>query len=210
VFDDAIRHPLYARFYARAAQAEDRKGVAEHRSELVAGLAGRVLELGAGTGLSFRHYPPEVERLLAVEPEPTMRAKAAEAVREAACDVELVDGTADALPAAAGSLDAAVVSQVLCSVPDQARALAELRRVLRPGGELRFYEHVRAPAGSGRRVQRALDATVWPPLMGGCHLARDTEAAIAAAGFEIAAIRRFRFGAPPAAPHILGTATAPG
>ena len=207
---DKIRHPLYARFYARLAQAEDRKGVAEHRRDLVAGLTGRVLELGAGTGLSFRHYPPEVERLLAVEPEPTMRANAAEAAREAACDVEIVDGTADALPAAAGSLDAAVVSQVLCSVPDQARALAELRRVLRPGGELRFYEHVRAPTGAGRHAQRALDATLWPPLMGGCHLARDTEAAIAAAGFEIAAIRRFRFGAPPAAPHILGTATAPG
>ena len=205
---DAVRHPLYARFYARLAEVEDRAGVAEHRRDLVAGLRGRVLELGAGTGLSFRHYPPEVEQLVAVEPEPTMRAKAAQAAGEIALDVQLVDGTADALPAPAASVDAAVVSQVLCSVPDQARALAELRRVLRPGGELRFYEHVRSPSEAGRLVQRALDATVWPPLMGGCHLARDTAAAIAAAGFELRELRRFRFGATPAAPHILGAAIA--
>jgi ubiquinone/menaquinone biosynthesis C-methylase UbiE len=201
-----VRHPLYARFYARLAPAEDRAGVAEHRRELVAGLRGRVLELGAGTGLSFRHYPPEVERLIAVEPEPTMRAKAQEAARGLALDVQLVDGTADALPAADASVDAAVVSQVLCSVPDQARALAELRRVLRPGGELRFYEHVVADGSWGRRAQRALDATVWPRLMGGCHLTRDTAAAIAAAGFEMRAVRRLTFGLSPAAPHILGAA----
>ena len=119
-----------------------------------------------------------------------------------------MDGTADALPVPDASVDAAVVSQVLCSVPDQASALAELRRVLRPGGELRFYEHVLL-APQAARVQRALDATVWPHPVGNCHLSRDTAAAIAAAGFEVRELRRFRFGPPPAAPHILGAATAP-
>jgi SAM-dependent methyltransferase len=206
---DAVRHPVFARFYAWLAPLEDRAGVAEHRRDLVAGLRGRVLELGVGTGLSFAHYPAAVDRLVAVEPEPTMRANAAKAAHAVALDVELVDGTADALPAPDASVDAAVVSQVLCSVPDQARALAELRRVLRPGGELRFYEHVLSPGAPGRRVQRALDATLWPRAMGGCHLGRDTAAAVAAAGFEVRALRRFRVGATPAAPHVLGVATAP-
>lgn len=206
---DAVCHPLFARFYAWLAPIEDRLGVEERRRELVAGLRGRVLELGVGTGLSFRHYPPEVEQLVAVEPEPTMRANAAKAMREVALDVQLLDGTADALPVGDASVDAAVISQVLCSVPDQARALAELLRVLRPGGELRFYEHVLSPNEAGRRVQRALDATVWPRALGNCHLARDTAAAIAAAGFEVSELRRFRIGPTPAGPHILGTATAP-
>jgi ubiquinone/menaquinone biosynthesis C-methylase UbiE len=206
---DEIRHPLYARFYALLAPMEDRAGVAEHRRDLVAGLRGRVLEVGVGPGLSFAHYPAEVEQLIAVEPEPTMRSLAAKAAADVPLDVQLVAGTADALPAADGSVDAAVVSQVLCSVPDQARALAELRRVLRPGGELRFYEHVLSPQEPGRKLQHALDATVWPRMMGGCRLSRDTAAAIAAAGFDVRQLRRFRIGASPAAPHILGAAVAP-
>lgn len=207
---DEIRHPLFARFYALLAPVEDRAGVAEHRRDLVRGLRGRVLELGVGTGLSFRHYPAEVEQLVAVEPEPTMRANAAKAAAEVPLDVQLVAGTADALPAEDDSIDAAVVSQVLCSVPDQARALAELRRVLHPGGELRFYEHVLSPVAAGRKLQRVLDATVWPRTMGGCHLSRDTAAAIAAAGFELRELRRFRIGPSPAAPHIIGAATVSG
>jgi ubiquinone/menaquinone biosynthesis C-methylase UbiE len=204
---DTVRHPIFARVYARLAPLEDRAaGVAEHRRRLVAGLRGSVLELGAGTGLSFRHYPAGVERLVAVEPEPTMREHAARTAREVDVAVELVDGTADALPVPDASVDAAVVSQVLCSVPDQARALAELRRVLRPGGELRFYEHVVSPRAPGRRLQRALDATVWPRVMGGCHLSRDTVAAVRDAGFAMRDGRRFRVGS---GPYVLGTAIAP-
>jgi ubiquinone/menaquinone biosynthesis C-methylase UbiE len=134
---------------------------------------------------------------------------AQKAVLDVALDVQLLDGTADALPVDDASVDAAVVSQVLCSVTDQASALAELRRVLRPGGELRFYEHVLAPNEAGRRVQRALDATVWPRALGNCHLSRDTAAAITAAGFELRELRRFRIGPTPAAPHMLGVAVAP-
>lgn len=206
---DPVRHPLFARFYAWLAPIEDRAGVAEHRRDLVHGLRGRVLEVGVGTGLSFRHYPSAVEQLVAVEPEPTMRANAAKAAASVVLDVQLLDGTADALPVPDASVDAVVLSQVLCSVPSQARALAEVRRVLRPGGELRFYEHVLAPTEAGRRVQRALDATVWPPTMGGCHLARDTPSAISTAGFDVRELRRFRVGPTPAAPHVLGMATSP-
>jgi ubiquinone/menaquinone biosynthesis C-methylase UbiE len=103
-----------------------------------------------------------------------------------------------------------VVAGVLCSVPDQARALAELRRVLRPGGELRFHEHVAARGRGLAALQRVLDATVWPRMNGGCHLTRDTEAAILAAGFELQRRERFSFCptlfAAPAAPRVLGIA----
>jgi ubiquinone/menaquinone biosynthesis C-methylase UbiE len=126
----------------------------------------------------------------------------------------VVDGWAEALPAADGTFDAAVTALVLCSVPDQATALAELHRVLRPGGELRFLEHVAADRpGAMRRVQRIADATLWPPLFGGCHTARDTAAAIAAAGFVVEDLTSFSFPpngpAGPASPHIRGRAAKP-
>ena len=100
---------------------------------------------------------------------------------------------------------------MLCSVPDQARALAELRRVLRPAGELRFYEHVVASSRSGARAQRVADATFWPHIAGGCHMARDTRVAITAAGFEVMSYQRVHFEGrlPDALPHVLGTARAP-
>ena len=124
----------------------------------------------------------------------------------------VVDGSADALPAPDASMDAAVASLVLCSVPDQARALAELHRVLRPGGELRFFEHVRADIVGLARVQRLADL-LWPTLVGGCHTSRDTLAAITTAGFEVTSLQRFRFPESrlpqPAAPHVLGVAHRP-
>jgi ubiquinone/menaquinone biosynthesis C-methylase UbiE len=207
-------HPLFARLYLRIGPAMDRAGAADHRKALVAGLSGRVVEIGAGNGLMFAHYPPEVTEVLAVEPEPTLRAAALEAARAAPVQIKVVDGVAENLPAGDGEFDAAVAALVLCSVPDQAVALAELRRVLRPGGQLRFYEHVAAPNPSTLlRVQRFLDATVWPRLAAGCHTSRDTTAAIAAAGFTLEDVHRFRFpetGLPgPAAPHVRGSATSP-
>ncbi|GAA3152746.1 class I SAM-dependent methyltransferase [Kribbella aluminosa] len=187
--------------------------MAEHRGRLLTGLAGRVLEVGCGDGGNFAHYPAEVTEVIGVEPEPYLRTKAAERSREVDVPVTVVDGPAEQLPVDDGSFDAVVVSLVLCSVADPGQALKEAYRVLRPGGELRFYEHVAAPAG-GRlaRVQWAADATLWPVLMGGCHVARDAAAAISAAGFVIEEIDRFDFppGQPsPASPHILGRATRP-
>jgi ubiquinone/menaquinone biosynthesis C-methylase UbiE len=124
-----------------------------------------------------------------------------------------VSAVIDHLPAGDASMDGAVVAGVLCSVPDPERALAELARVVRPGGELRFYEHVAAANPVGARVQRLLGATVWPRMMGGCHPARDTEGAIVAAGFAVEECDRFTFWPTslslPVAPRILGRARRP-
>jgi SAM-dependent methyltransferase len=120
----------------------------------------------------------------------------------------VVDGSGP-LPFADASFDAVVVSLVLCSVPNQASALAEIRRVLRPGGELRVFEHVIADHPVGRAVLRGAQATFWPRLCGNCHPARDTSAAIRAAGFETEALRRFTLrpgGLSPPMPVIVGRA----
>jgi ubiquinone/menaquinone biosynthesis C-methylase UbiE len=208
-----VSHPVFARLYAWASPRMERSGFGERRDQLLAGLAGRVIEVGAGNGLNFTHYPPEVTRVMAVEPEPHLRAIAEAEAAKAAAPIEVVDGTADRLPADDTSFDAAVASLVLCSVPDVPAALAEIRRVLRPGGQLRFFEHVRADTPGLARVQRILDATVWPTLGGGCHSHRDTRAAIEAAGFTIDAIERLRIPdtriPTHTSPHILGVATAP-
>ena len=205
-----IPRPRFARMYLSAAPRAEQRGATEHRQRLLAGLSGVVVEVGAGHGLNFAHYPAEVTEVLAVEPEPTLRAEAERAAEDADVPVRLLPGIADELPLADASANAAVASLVLCSVPDQAGALAELRRVLRPGGELRFYEHV-IPRCQPKRlmVQIADHSRIWPTIAGGCHPARDTTAAIEAAGFEIEEIDRFRFAAQrfePSIPHILGRA----
>lgn len=205
----AVHHPIFARMYALISRKMEKKGVAEHRDEMLAGLEGRVVEVGAGNGLNFGHYPATVTEVVAVEPEPYLRSRAEEAARQARVPVTIVDGVAERLPADDGSFDAAVASLVLCSVPDQSRALAEIARVLRRGGELRFYEHVVANDNPRMAsVQRWLDdRNIWPRMAGGCHAARDTAAAIEHAGFTIERCRRFPFAAGPVAvPHIIGVA----
>jgi ubiquinone/menaquinone biosynthesis C-methylase UbiE len=207
---DAVHHPLFARAYAWLAKKEDEAGNYDNRRELLTGLHGRVLEIGAGTGSNFPHYPATVTEVVAVEPEPYLRRKAEDAAAAAPVPVRVVDGLADALPVEDESVDAGVVSLVLCSVPDQAAALAELHRAIKPGGELRFFEHVVSNRASRRRVQRFLDKTFYPHVAGGCHLTRDTRAAIDRAGFIVQRSRRFpfpnnRFGIP----HILGSARRP-
>jgi SAM-dependent methyltransferase len=203
--------PLFARCLARSAAISERKGAAEHRRRLLTGLEGRVVDVGAGSGVTFAHYPPGVTELVAVEPEPNLRALAEAAARDAPVPVRVVPGLANALPLAEGSMDAGVAAGLLCSVADPAAALAELRRVIRPGGELRFYEHVQSRRPRAALLQRGLDASgVWRRAMGGCHTARRTEAAIAAAGFRIEAVERFSFRPTlldtPVAPKVLGRA----
>jgi ubiquinone/menaquinone biosynthesis C-methylase UbiE len=187
----AVRHPLFARFYSRlVVPMIARSGGDDLRRRNLAGLSGTVVEVGAGEGANFGFYPDSVSRVVAVEPEAHLRALAASRADER---VELRDTLAQQLPVGDGEADAVVFSLVLCSV-DQPSALAEARRVLRPGGELRFLEHVQAPEpGAARRLQALLDATVWPRLFGGCHCGRDTAGAIEAAGFTFTALERFRF-----------------
>ncbi|MBB6171569.1 SAM-dependent methyltransferase [Nocardiopsis mwathae] len=180
-----LRHPVFARIWPRLRVGMDRGGMAERRRDLLAGLAGRVIEVGAGDGADFAHYPPEVTGVLAVEPEPRLRALARAAARTAPVPVRVTGGIAEALPAAEGSFDAAVASHVLCSVRDEAAAAAELHRVLRPGGRLRFLGHVGAAAPAARAVEWLLDATFWPRLCAGCHLGRTTLDTLRRAGFRL-------------------------
>jgi ubiquinone/menaquinone biosynthesis C-methylase UbiE len=202
----AVHHPVFARCYARVGHLMDAE-IGEHRRRLLAGLRGRVLEVGAGNGLNFPYYPATVGEVLAVEPEPYLRRLALIAARRAPVPVRVVAGTAEALPAPDRAVDAVVASLVLCSVADLDRALAEARRVLRPGGRLRFYEHVRATDPRLARWQDRLERP-WGWLVGGCHPNRDTVAAITAAGLQLVQLDRFDLPAMPplARPHVLGVA----
>jgi ubiquinone/menaquinone biosynthesis C-methylase UbiE len=202
-----VEHPLFARI---AAFLASREGDVErdYRRETLARLSGRVIEIGSGSGPNFPHYPDAVTELVSVEPEPNLRAMAIEAAQASGRPITVVDAVADALPFPDGHFDAAVAVLVLCSVPDQAAALAELHRVLRPGGELRFYEHVIGTSKRLATVQRTL-APGLAKVFGGCRADRDTGAAIEAAGFRLETYRRFLVRTvmdAPAAPRILGVA----
>jgi ubiquinone/menaquinone biosynthesis C-methylase UbiE len=207
-----VRHPVFARVLDRVSEREERLGQAEHREAMLHGVSGRVLELGAGNGINFRHYPPSVSEVVAVEPEPYLRERAEEAARSAAISITVVDALGGALPFEDGSFDAAVASLVLCTVPDQREVLSDLFRVVRPGGELRFYEHVRAADPRRARLQDAI-TPVWRRLGGGCHPNRDTGAAIEAAGFSVESCQTVIFTpcflCAPAARRIIGTARRP-
>lgn len=206
-----FQHPRFARMYERISAESEQRGTAERRDETLAGLAGRVIEVGAGNGLNFAHYPEMVTEVVAVEPEDRLRALAERAAATAPVPIRVVAGHAGALPAEDGTFDAAVASLVLCSVADVPAALAEIRRVLRPGGELRFFEHVRS-ANPVLGLLQDVVTPVWSRAGGGCHLNRDTAEAIRAAGFQIEPLHRFSYAplrfVPPHA-HILGRARTP-
>ncbi|MFF7643884.1 methyltransferase domain-containing protein [Streptomyces canus] len=203
-----LQHPRFARQYLKIAAGADRRGAAEHRRRLLDGLTGRVLEVGAGQGRNFRHYPDSVNEVVALEPDDTLRTAAEQAAASAPVRVTVVAGEAGQLPGKDSAFDAVIASLVLCSVGDPPAALAETARVLRPGGQLRFYEHVRSPRPWAARLEDAI-TPLWRRAAGGCHPNRDTEAAIRAAGFTIEQIDRFGFSFAALAPntlHILGTA----
>jgi ubiquinone/menaquinone biosynthesis C-methylase UbiE len=204
-----LQHPRFARAYARAVGRMNGRGATEHRRRILAGLHGSVIEIGAGDGSAFRLYPLAVTRILALEPDDYLRSLALKRAATSAVPVTVVPAAAEHIPADDGSADAVVASLVLCSVADQAAALAEIRRVLRPGGILAYYEHVRSERPVLAAVEDLL-TPAWQRLAGGCHPNRDTLAAIAAAGFTIQENQRFGFAVQSLAPpvdHILGHAT---
>ena len=196
-------HPVFARAYERISTALNRAGEVDHRRELAAGATGRVLEPGAGNGLNFEQY--QGVEVVAMEPEPTMLRLAAERASRDGVPIRLVRGVAEDLPFPDRSFDTVVASLVLCSVADPANVLEEFRRVLRPGGTVRFLEHVRSESRSWAAVQDTMSVP-WSWFAGGCHPNRDTIAALQRAGFRVEG-KRFPFGPPsPCRPHVLGVA----
>lgn len=207
----ALRFPGKASFgpaFARVGPVMDRRGAAEYRRRLVASASGTVLEIGAGYGATFPGYPDAVTRVIALEPDPHLRRAAESAAADSRVPIVVREGVAEHLPLGDGSIDTVVASLVLCSVTDQAAALREVRRVLRPGGRLLYYEHVRSAHASVAVLQDLL-TPCWAFTAGGCHPNRDTESAISAAGFVLRRTERFSFsilpGVPPVA-HVLGVA----
>ncbi|AKP57461.1 class I SAM-dependent methyltransferase [Mycobacteroides abscessus] len=159
--------------------------IKELRAENLRGLTGHVLEVGAGIGSNFLLYPNTVTAVTALEPESRLRPQAEDAAAGAAIPVTVTAGVFEDLAVTGEDrFDAVVCSLVLCSVGDPDRAAAQAFEVLKPGGEVRFFEHV-AHDGALGLVQRAVDATFWPKLFGNCHTHRDTLAAIERAGFTI-------------------------
>lgn len=153
---------------------------------------GTVLEIGAGVGANFDYIPPGT-RVVAIEPNEAMHPRLIQRARERGIDLELVGAPAERLPVPDDSVDTVICSLVLCTVPDPAAAVSEIRRALRPGGTFRFVEHVAAHPVSPRRwIQTAINRP-WSWLFEGCQLCRDTGALIAAAGFAAVEVRRSRF-----------------
>lgn len=208
---EQLQHPRFAKRWLRMGAGLERSGVAALREQTIAGLSGRIIEIGCGDGRTFSHYPDGVAEVIAVEPDQTLRTVAERAAAVAPVPVTVVAGHADELPGADGSYDAAVATLVLCSVPDLGTALTEIRRVLRLGGQLRLLEHVRAQNRLGARFQDLI-SPISARLDAGCRQGRDTAAALTEAGFTISALDRFSFpDIPliPGQPMILGTAVLP-
>jgi SAM-dependent methyltransferase len=183
---DATWGRAFSAAYDRGFKGAEDAGLREMRRELLAQARGRVLELGAGTGLNLDHYPQTIESLTMVEPDPHMtkqlRQKLADAGKSA--EVSVVEAPGEALPFPDGSFDTVVVTLVLCTVPDQAATLAEIKRALAPGGRLLFLEHVRAHDDGLAKWQDRLEGP-WKFLADGCRCNRDTVAAIEASGLQL-------------------------
>lgn len=182
---------LSARLYDTVLATAERRALRDWRRQLITGVGGTVLEIGAGTGANLPAYGRQVERLLLLEPDPTMRRRVrGRAAAAGRGDALVMAGSAARLPLRDASVDAVVSTLVLCSVGPPERALAEIRRVLRPDGELHLIEHVAAEPGTRvRGVQQAL-SPVWSRVAGGCSLIRPTRELLASAGFDVTAVHQ--------------------
>lgn len=190
-----VKAPSQAALYESVMEGADAAGLADQRAELARGLEGHVLEIGSGTGRMFRFYDERVD-LVAVEPDDAFRELARAAAETARCRVEQVPGAAEELPFPDGSFDAAVAGLVLCSVDDPVAVLRELRRVLRPGSELRLLEHVISDRPIAAALMRAADP-LWLVLNGqGCRMSRNPVPALEAAGFHVSSTTPFQIFAP--------------
>lgn len=188
---------IFAAVYDPINRGAEHGWLGRRRDALLGDLAGEVLEIGAGTGSNLPHYRA-ASRVVACEPLAPMRARLAAKLPEATVPVEVCSAPAEELPFPDASFDAVVATLVLCTVRDVGRALAEVRRVLRPTGELRFLEHGGAQPGSRGAWQRRLDP-IWSRVGQGCHLTRDARANVEAAGFTITRFEEFE----PRVPDIL-------
>ena len=200
----------FSALYDRCFKASEEAGLRDMRRDLLAGARGRVLELGAGTGLNLDLYPDSVQDLTLTEPDPHMikqlRKKATESSRRA----EVVEAGAERLPFEDDSFDTVVVTLVLCTVPDPRAALEEIKRVLEPDGQFLFLEHVRSPEPGLAKWQDRFEKP-WRFLGDGCHCNRDTVSAISAAGFQLGDIEQPEFPkvVPIVKPMAKGSARAP-
>jgi ubiquinone/menaquinone biosynthesis C-methylase UbiE len=177
-----------------------------HRRRLVENARGEVLEVGAGTGFNFPYYR-EANRVVALEPEEAMRRRSLKRAPKAAVPIEVMPGDGERLPFPDASFDTIVFALVLCTIRHPERSLAEARRVLRPDGEIRFYEHVRSRKDSESRWQDRLDRP-WSAFNRGCHANRDTLATMEAAGLRFKELEQFDLAGAPGIckAHILGKA----
>lgn len=190
---------LFARFYDRGIAASEKGGLAVRRATLLAGACGRVLELGAGTGLNLGHYPPDVRELVLTEPEEPMLRRLAPRAATSTPRASVVCAAAEQLPFAGASFDTVVCTLTLCTVHDVPATLAEVRRVLVPGGRLLFLEHVRAESERDARMQDRI-TPLWRRIGHGCHPNRATVAAIEDAAFVLEHVERGSF---PQAPRLV-------
>jgi ubiquinone/menaquinone biosynthesis C-methylase UbiE len=180
---------LFASMYDRMTAAVENAGLRAHRERLLGGARGRVLEIGAGTGHNLPFYPERVEAITVTEPEAPMARRLAQKIREQPRAIELVQAPAEQLPLGDAQFDTVVSTLVLCTVVDQARALRELRRVLKPGGRLLFIEHVRSDDAGLAKWQDRLNG-INKVVAHGCNCNRATVDAIRAAGFTITSLER--------------------
>jgi ubiquinone/menaquinone biosynthesis C-methylase UbiE len=169
-------------------QAMRKKDLVAYRQRVVGAAQGRVLEVGIGSGLNLPFYGPEVAEIIGLEPSQALIDMASRRARASGRSVSFLSGSAEAIPLEAGSVDTVVTTWTLCSIPDARAALAEMRRVLKPGGDLLFVEHGRAPDRWVARWQDWL-TPVWKSLAGGCHLNRPIADLIGRAGFGIVDLR---------------------